>query len=58
MTLRDQNGFEMKLRLKVNTTFEKIMEAFASQVKRDRHECRFLIDGMALLDDQTPKMVC
>lgn len=57
MTIKDQNGFEMVLRTKVDTLFRKIKNAYGAQADREAWLCRLFVDGQRLNDDQTPAQV-
>ena len=53
VTLKDINGFEWGVRMKVRTKVKKMMQAYAQQVKKELRVCRFWVDGVRLVGHET-----
>ena len=54
ITIKDQANASLTLRIKKNTPFRKILEAYAKQVQRPAFQCRLFLDGLRLGLEQTP----
>lgn len=57
ITIKDQANASLTLRIKKNTPFRKILEAYAKQVQRPAFQCRLFLDGLRLGIEQTPASV-
>eukprot|EP01031_Cornospumella_fuschlensis_P047734 gene47734-58482_t len=57
LKVRDQAGEEMVFRVKKNTPMKKIFEAYAQRLGLNVSALKFAVDGEAVKDDHTPKML-
>ena len=53
VTLKEFNGFEWVVRMRVCTKVKKMMQAYAQQVRKVLRVCRFLVDGVRLVGHET-----
>ena len=58
ISVSDQTGFTMSVKMLNSVGFHFLMDAYATQAVRDRDICRFLFDGERLVEKETPKQVC
>jgi small ubiquitin-related modifier len=50
-----QDGNEVFFKIKRNTEFGKLMQAYCSRIDADPHSVRFLYDGQRIQSTDTPK---
>ncbi|TDH70187.1 hypothetical protein CCR75_002203 [Bremia lactucae] len=55
--VKDQSGEETFFKVKPNTRMEKIFSAYAQRKGVPASALRFLLDGVRISGDQTPKML-
>ena len=57
LRVRDQAGDEMFFKVKKETRFQKIIEAYAQRKGIGHASLRFMLDGERVQPDSTPKML-
>ena len=57
ITIKDQVSASLTLRVKKNTPFRKILDAYARQAERQAWQCRMYLDGLRLGLEECPESV-
>lgn len=55
--VRDQKGYEMVVRMKMDTKMSFLMREYTTRAVRDRDDVRFLFDGEKISEKDTPQKV-